>query len=119
MNSYAVRSQVGALIVKDNNVLSYGYNGTPAGFDNQCELKDGTTKSIVIHAEANAICKLARTGSRGADGSTLYLTHSPCIECAKMIVQSGIVRVVYLEEYRKNEGLLLLQEAGIDTLHYQ
>jgi dCMP deaminase len=115
-NSYAERNQVGALIVKDNMIISDGYNGTPAGFDNRCEIEmsDGTltTKPEVLHAEANAITKIAKS-TQSSDGSTLYVTLSPCPECAKLIIQSGIKRVVYKNLYRKTEGIDLLEKAGI------
>lgn len=115
-NSYAERNQVGALIVKDNMIISDGYNGTPAGFDNRCEIEmeDGTltTKPEVLHAEANAITKIAKS-TQSSDGSTLYVTLSPCPECAKLIIQSGIKRVVYKNLYRKTEGIDLLERAGI------
>ena len=93
-NSYCTRRKVGALIVKDKMIISDGYNGTPSGFENVCELEDGTTKGYVLHAEANAITKIAKSGNN-SDGATLYVTTSPCLECAKMIIQSGIKRVVY------------------------
>ena len=110
-NSYCKRRQVGALVVKDKMIISDGYNGTPSGFENVCEEKD-VTKPYVLHAEANAITKLARS-SNNSDGSTLYVTASPCIECAKLIIQAGIKRVVYAEKYRLNEGIELLERAGI------
>ena len=110
-NSYCKRRQVGALVVKDKMIISDGYNGTPSGFENVCEEND-VTKPYVLHAEANAITKLARS-SNNSDGSTLYVTASPCIECAKLIIQAGIKRVVYAEEYRLNEGIELLERAGI------
>lgn len=117
-NSYAVNLQVGAIIVKDRQIMSDGFNGTPCGFENKCEVKsiDGTlyTLSYVLHAESNAILKCAKYG-RPTNGSTLYITHSPCIECAKLIIQAGIIRVVYLEDYRKSEGLELLKKAGINV----
>lgn len=114
--SYAMRAKVGALIVKSGNILSFGYNGTPSGFDNKCEeVIDGETrtKATVLHAESNALMKLAKHGGTGADGATMYCMYSPCIDCAKMIVQSGISRVVYLKQYRCEEGLALLTEAGV------
>ena len=110
-NSYCKRRQVGALVVKDKMIISDGYNGTPSGFENVCEEND-VTKPYVLHAEANAITKLARS-SNNSDGSTLYVTASPCIECAKLIIQAGIKRVVYAEKYRLNEGIKLLERAGI------
>lgn len=110
-NSYCKRRQVGALVVKDKMIISDGYNGTPSGFENICEEND-ITKPYVLHAEANAITKLARS-SNNSDGSTLYVTASPCIECAKLIIQAGIKRVVYAEKYRLNDGIQLLERAGI------
>ena len=110
-NSYCKRRQVGALVVKDKVIISDGYNGTPSGFENVCE-ENEVTKPYVLHAEANAITKLARS-SNNSDGSTLYVTASPCIECAKLIIQSGIKRVVYAEKYRLNDGIQLLERAGI------
>lgn len=110
-NSYCKRRQVGALVVKDKMIISDGYNGTPSGFENVCEEND-VTKPYVLHAEANAITKLARS-SNNSDGSTLYVTASPCIECAKLIIQAGIKRGVYAEKYRLNEGIELLERAGI------
>lgn len=115
-NSYCRRRQVGALVVKDKMIISDGYNGTPSGFENECEDDNGLTKPYVLHAEANAITKLARS-SNNSDGSTLYVTAAPCIECAKLIIQAGIRRVVYGEPYRIDDGLQLLQRAGIDTVY--
>lgn len=112
-NSYCQRRQVGALIVKNKAVISDGYNGTPSGFENVCEEND-VTKPYVLHAEANAITKLARSNNN-ADGSTLYVTDEPCIECAKLIIQAGIRRVVYAREYRLHDGLALLNRAGIEV----
>ena len=113
-NSYCKRRQVGALVVKDKMIISDGYNGTPSGFENSCEDENGITKPYVLHAEANAITKLARSGNN-SDGSTLYVTASPCIECAKLIIQSGIKRVVYGEKYRLTEGIDLLERARIEV----
>ena len=113
-NSYCQRRQVGALVVKDKMIISDGYNGTPSGFENVCEDDDNVTKPYVLHAEANAITKLARSGNN-SDGSTLYVTASPCIECAKLIIQAGIRRVVYGEKYRLDDGIRLLQRAGIEV----
>ena len=110
-NSYCKRRQVGALVVKDKMIISDGYNGTPSGFENVCE-DNNLTKPYVLHAEANAITKLARS-SNNSEGSTLYVTASPCIECAKLIIQSGIKRVVYAEKYRLDDGIKLMQRAGI------
>ena len=115
-NSYCVRRKVGALVVKDKMIISDGYNGTPSGFENICEDENGITKPYVLHAEANAITKLARSGNN-SDGSTLYVTASPCIECAKLIIQSGIKRVVYGEKYRLEEGLDLLRKANIEVIY--
>lgn len=115
-NSYCTRRKVGALVVKDKMIISDGYNGTPSGFENVCEDENGITKSYVLHAEANAITKLARS-SNNSDGATLYVTASPCIECAKLIIQSGIRRVVYGEKYRLTDGLDLLKQAGIEILY--
>ena len=110
--SYAKRKQVGALIVKDGQIISDGFNGTPAGFENICEGICGTTLRCVLHAESNAITKLAKS-PHSSEGATLYLTLSPCYECAKLIIQSGIKRVVYLKDYRVNSGLILLTKAHI------
>ena len=109
-NSYCKRRQVGALVVKDKMIISDGYNGTPSGFDNICEDETNTTYPYVLHAEANAITKLARS-SNNSDGATLYVTASPCIECAKLIIQAGIKRVIYGEEYRLSDGLDLMRKA--------
>lgn len=114
-NSYCKRRQVGALIVKDRMIISDGYNGTPSGFENVCEDESGVTKPYVLHAEANAITKVAKSGNSSA-GSTLYVTASPCVECAKLIIQSGISRVVYRDEYRLADGVELLQRAGIEVV---
>lgn len=113
-NSYCQRRQVGALIVKDKMIISDGYNGTPTGFENVCEDETNTSKPYVLHAEANAITKIARSHN-SSDGSTLYVTASPCIECAKLIIQSGIRRVVYGEQYRLTDGIDLLKRAGIQV----
>ena len=114
-NSYCVRRQVGALIVKDKMIISDGYNGTPSGFENICE-EDGVTKPYVLHAEANAITKIARSGNN-SEGATLYVTDSPCIECSKLIIQAGIRRVVYARDYRLSDGIDLLRRAHIDVEH--
>lgn len=111
-NSYCKRRQVGALIVKDRMIISDGYNGTPSGFENICEDENGVTKPYVLHAEANAITKVAKSGNSSA-GATLYVTAAPCIECAKLIIQAGIRRVVYRDEYRLTDGIDLLERAGI------
>ena len=115
-NSYCVRRKVGALLVKDKMIISDGYNGTPAGFENICEDDMGTTKPYVLHAEANAITKVAKSANN-CDGSTLYVTASPCIECAKLIVQAGIKRVVYCNKYRLTDGIDLLARAGIEVVY--
>ena len=113
-NSYCKRLQVGALIVKDKMIISDGYNGTPSGFENICEDESGATKPYVLHAEANAITKVAKSGN-SSDGATLYVTASPCLECSKLIIQSGIRRVVYRDEYRLTDGIDLLRRAGIEV----
>lgn len=113
-NSYCRRRQVGALLVKDKMIISDGYNGTPAGFENVCEDENGVTKPYVLHAEANAISKIAKSGNN-SDGATLYVTASPCIECSKLIIQAGIRRVVYRDEYRLTDGVDLLRKAGIEV----
>ena len=115
-NSDCQRRKVGALVVKDKMIISDGYNGTPSGFENVCEDADNVTKPYVLHAEANAITKLARSNNN-SDGSTLYITDSPCIECAKLIIQAGIKRVVFAQKYRLVDGLELLQRANIELLH--
>ena len=115
-NSYCKRSQVGALVVKDKMIISDGFNGTPSGFENECEDETNATKPYVLHAEANAITKLARS-SNNSDRSTLYVTAAPCIECAKLIIQSGIKRVVYAEKYRLEDGPNLLRRAGIEVIY--
>ena len=113
-NSYCKRRRVGALIVKDKMIISDGYNGTPSGFENVCEDETNVTKPYVLHAEANAITKIARSGNN-SDGATLYVTTSPCIECAKLIIQAGIRRVIYGEKYRIEDGINLLKRANIDV----
>ena len=115
-NSYCERRKVGALVVKNKMIISDGYNGTPSGFENVCETEDNVTKPYVLHAEANAITKLARS-ENNSDGATLYVTASPCIECAKLIIQAGIKRVVYGEKYRLEDGINLLKRAGIDVIY--
>ncbi|MGM9861632.1 MAG: dCMP deaminase family protein [Muribaculaceae bacterium] len=115
-NSYCVRRKVGAIIVKNQMIISDGYNGTPAGFENVCEDEQGLTKPYVLHAEANAITKVARSNN-SSDGSTLYVTASPCVECAKLIIQAGIRRVVFNELYRITDGIDLLKRAGIECVH--
>ncbi len=115
-NSYCKRRQVGALLVKDKMIISDGYNGTPAGFENVCEDEQGNTFPYVLHAEANAITKIAQS-SNSSRGATLYVTTSPCIECSKLIIQSGITRVVFQELYRIQDGLELLKRAGIECVY--
>lgn len=114
-NSYCIRRKVGALLVKDKMIISDGYNGTPSGFENNCEDENNVSKPYVLHAEANAITKVARSNN-SSDGATLYVTASPCIECSKLIIQAGIKRVVYGEKYRIMDGVELLERAGIETL---
>lgn len=116
-NSYCKRRQVGALIVKDKMIISDGFNGTPEGFENECEDSNNLTKPYVLHAEANAITKVAKSGNNSL-GATLYITASPCIECAKLIIQSGIKRVVYASEYHSNDGLVLLERANIEIVNF-
>ena len=115
-NSYCERRKVGALLVKDKMIISDGYNGTPAGFENICEDENGVTKSYVLHAEANAITKIAQSNNNSKD-ATLYVTTSPCIECSKLIIQAGIKRVIFQELYRIQEGIDLLKRAGIECVH--
>lgn len=113
-NSYCIRRQVGALIVKDRMIISDGYNGTPEGFENVCEDENDRTKPYVLHAEANAITKVAKSNN-SSDGATLYITTSPCMECAKLIIQSGIRRVVFCDKYHHEDGIQLLERAGIEV----
>lgn len=115
-NSYCVRRKVGAIIVKNGMIISDGFNGTPSGFENVCEDIDGVTKPYVLHAEANAITKVARSNN-SSDGATLYVTASPCLECSKLIIQSGIKRVVFHELYRLTDGIDLLTRAGVECVH--
>ena len=115
-NSYCERRKVGAIVVKDTTIISDGYNGTPSGFENVCEDENNLTKPYVLHAEANAITKLARSNNN-SEGATLYVTASPCIECAKLIIQAGIKRVVYTEKYRLEDGLRLLEKANVEVVH--
>ncbi|MCL2727213.1 MAG: dCMP deaminase family protein [Bacteroidales bacterium] len=117
-NSYCARRQVGALLVKDRMIISDGYNGTPVGFENVCEDEFGVTKPYVLHAEANAITKVAKS-SNSSDGATLYITSSPCMECAKLIIQAGIKRVVYCEVYHTADGVELLKRANIEVKRYE
>ncbi|MFC2113697.1 cytidine/deoxycytidylate deaminase family protein [Bacteroidota bacterium] len=114
-NSYCKRRQVGALLVKDNMIISDGYNGTPSGFENDCEDENDNSKPYVLHAEANAITKVAKSNN-SSDGATLYITDSPCMDCAKLIIQAGIKRVVYGDEYRITDGINLLEKAGIEIV---
>ncbi len=113
-NSYCKRRQVGAILVKDNMIISDGYNGTPSGFENICEDENGVTRPYVLHAEANAITKVAKSGNSSL-GATLYVTAAPCLECSKLIIQAGITRVVYRDEYRLTDGVDLLKAAGIEV----
>jgi len=117
-NSYCKRRQVGALIVKNKMIISDGYNGTPVGFENVCEDENGVTKPYVLHAEANAITKIARSNN-SSEGATLYVTASPCIECAKLIIQAGIKRIVFSEKYRLEDGINLLKRANIEVVYLQ
>jgi dCMP deaminase len=117
-NSYCKRRKVGALIVKDKMIISDGYNGTPAGFENICEDENNVTRPYVLHAEANAITKVARSNN-SSENATLYITDSPCMECAKLIIQSGIKRVVYSNQYRNLEGIELLKRAGIELVYLE
>ena len=112
--SYCKRKQVGAIIVKDRMIISDGYNGTPTGFDNCCEDEEGLTRWDVLHAEANAILKVARS-TQSCEGATLYITLSPCKECSKLVLQSGITRLVYLDEYSDDEGINFLKNHNIDV----
>ena len=114
-NSYCKRRQVGALIVKDRMIISDGYNGTPSGFENECEDENNHSKPYVLHAEANAITKVAKSNN-SSEGATLYITASPCMDCAKLIIQAGIIRVVYADEYRITDGIELLEKAGIEVV---
>ena len=117
-NSYCTRRKVGAIVVKDKMIISDGYNGTPEGFENVCEDDNHLTKPYVLRAEANAITKLARY-SNSSDGATLYVTAAPCIECAKLIIQAGIKRVVYGEQYRLEDGINLLKRANVEVLYVE
>lgn len=114
--SYCKRRQVGAIIVKDKMIISDGYNGTPTGFENKCEDDDGSTKWYVLHAEANAILKVA-SSTQACEGATLYITMSPCKECSKLVHQAGIKRIVYLNEYKDNAGIAFLEKAGVSIEH--
>lgn len=115
-NSYCERRKVGAIMVKNSMIISDGFNGTPSGFENVCEDESGVTKPYVLHAEANAITKVARSNN-SSDGATLYITASPCMECAKLIIQAGIARVVFNEIYRITDGIDLLRRAGVECVH--
>lgn len=115
-NSYCIRRQVGALIVKEKMIISDGYNGTPSGFENKCEDENNVTKPYVLHAEANAITKVAKSHN-SSENAILYVTTSPCMECAKLIIQSGIIRVVYCNRYHKTDGIDLLKRAGIEIVY--
>ena len=115
-NSYCQRRQVGALIVKDRMIISDGYNGTPAGFENICEDDTGRTKAYVLHAEANAITKVAKSGNSSA-GATMYVTTAPCLECAKLIIQAGIIRLVFRDLYSVSDGVDLLRRAGVEITY--
>jgi len=117
-NSYCKRRQVGALLVKDKMIISDGYNGTPSGFENNCEDENNTTYPYVLHAEANAITKVAKSNN-SSDGATLYVTSSPCMECAKLIIQAGIKRVVFYDNYHKADGIELLTMAHIEVLQVE
>ena len=117
-NSYCTRRKVGAILVKDRMIISDGFNGTPSGFENICEDEvTGKTKPYVLHAEANAISKIAKSGNN-SEGATLYVTDAPCLECSKLIIQAGIRRVVYMIEYRVRDGIELLERAGIEVTKY-
>lgn len=116
-NSYCKRRKVGALIVKDRMIISDGFNGTPSGFENICEDENGKTKPYVLHAEANAITKVAKSGNN-SNGATLYVTDAPCMECSKLIIQAGIKRVVYMIEYSVRDGIELLERAGVEVCKY-
>ena len=117
-NSYCKRRKVGALIVKDKMIISDGYNGTPSGFENICEDENNKTKPYVLHAEANAITKVAKSNN-SSNNSTLYVTTSPCLECSKLIIQAGITRVVFTERYRLDAGIKLLERANIEIVHVE
>ena len=117
-NSYCNRRQVGALIVKERMIISDGYNGTPSGFENICEDENGITLPFVLHAEANAITKVAKSNN-SSENSTLYVTTSPCMECAKLIIQSGIIRVVFCDKYHNEDGLRLLEKANIEIVYIE
>jgi len=117
-NSYCKRRQVGALLVKDQMIISDGYNGTPSGFENICEDENNVTKPYVLHAEANAISKVAKSNN-SSEGATLYVTSSPCMECSKLIIQAGIKRVVFTDNYRLEDGINLLRQANIEVVQVE
>jgi len=117
-NSYCKRRQVGAILVKDKMIISDGYNGTPSGFENICEDENNKTKPYVLHAEANAISKVAKS-SNSSDGATMYVTSSPCMECSKLIIQAGIKRVVFTDNYRLEDGIELLKRANIEVVQVE
>ncbi|RKD92235.1 deoxycytidylate deaminase [Mangrovibacterium diazotrophicum] len=117
-NSYCKRRQVGAILVKDKMIISDGYNGTPSGFENNCEDENNKTKPYVLHAEANAISKVAKS-SNSSDGATMYVTSSPCMECSKLIIQAGIKRVVFTDNYRLEDGIELLKRANIEVVQVE
>ena len=117
-NSYCKRRQVGAILVKDKMIISDGYNGTPSGFENNCEDENNKTKPYVLHAEANAITKVAKSGN-SSDGATMYVTSSPCMECSKLIIQAGIKRVVFTDNYRLEDGIELLKRANIEVVQVE
>ncbi|WP_163715284.1 deoxycytidylate deaminase [Mangrovibacterium lignilyticum] len=117
-NSYCKRRQVGAILVKDQMIISDGYNGTPSGFENICEDENNKTKPYVLHAEANAITKVAKSGN-SSDGATMYVTSSPCMECSKIIIQAGIKRVVFTDNYRLEDGIELLKRANIEVVQVE
>lgn len=116
--SHCTRKQVGAIIVKNGTIIADGYNGTPSGFENCCETDEGSTKWYVLHAEANAILKVARSNN-SSEGSTLYVTLSPCKDCSKLIIQAGIKRIVYHDQYKDTSGIDFLAKAGVETLHLE
>lgn len=117
-NSYCKRRQVGALIVKNRMIISDGYNGTPSGFDNVCEDETGKTLAYVLHAEANAITKIAKSGNN-SEGATMYVTTAPCLECSKLIIQAGIKRLVYRDSYRITDGIELLKKVGVEVVNIE
>ena len=114
-NSYCERRKVGALLVKNKMIISDGYNGTPSGFENKCEDENNVSKPYVLHAEANAITKVAKSNN-SSDGATLYVTSSPCLECSKLIIQAGIKRVIFYDNYHHDDGIILLKNANIEVV---